>query len=753
MKILLFFLLVVLTTNIYARVVKTIDYNGLIHLSKPVALRILGFSTGDDIDKEMVDKAIKKYFDQGYFNDIWTEFDTNGKLTFYFKEKAIISKVELKGWKEDDDEVKESVIQIKKGSLYDEKKLEAAKKRIIDAISQEGKIDSVVEVETTYLENGSVKVTFVVNEGEEIIIKKLQYSGVYGLDPDDFDDVIANKEEEFMGWFWGQNDGKMSLRDLEYDNLRIRDYYMQYGYLDAKVDEPFVRVDFDNYSADMSYLISEGKPYKISKISVNQLVHVADDAKLRDAISLKKDATFNIKTFRDDSKKIKTLVADLGYAFVQVVPDLKKDKEKHTVEVVFKVMPGEKVRIRNVLISGNNRTLDRVIRRELYLGPNDIYSLTDLTDSRAALGRLGFFDSNTIEEKRIDNKTMDLIVKVKEAPTGNIQLGGGYGSYGGLLLSIGVNDRNIWGSGINVGVKAEKSQTSQNYSFTISNPRLNDSDFSGNFSIYRSAFDYVDYSVFTDGLSAGVGHRFTRYISGYLGYAYSSNRYTFGDDFNATVYGGINPFEAFTKSSVTLSIKWDNTDDFYLPRKGFTLSQSFEKSGLGGTANFLKTRTNFAKYYGLQELLGFDAIFRYKARYYTIIDNGYIPLAEKFYMGGIGSVRGYQAFTLSPTVADATAVDGIRRVGGTQTFSNNIELSMPLIPKAKMRVVAFADWGMISDNVTNNLLTNNISRAGYGLGLEWFSPVGPIQLMFARPINPQDGDQTANFEFTMGQRF
>ncbi len=753
MKILLSFLLVVFTTNIYAQVVKTIEYNGLVHLSKPVALRMLGFSKGDDIDEEIVDKAIKKYFDQGYFNDIWTEFDDNGKLTFYFKEKAIISQVELKGWKESDEDVKDSVIQIKKGTLYDEKKLEAAKQRIIDAISQEGKIDSVVEVETTYLENGSVKVTFIVNEGEEIIIKKLEYSGVYGLDSDDFDDVIANKEQEFMGWFWGQNDGKMSLRDLEYDNLRIRDYYMQYGYLDAKVDEPFVRVDFDNYSADMSYLVSEGKPYTISKVSINQVKHVADDKKLQEVISLESGEVFNIKTFRDDSKKIKTLVADLGYAFVQVVPDLKKDKEKHTVEVVFKVMPGDKVKIRNVLISGNNRTLDRIIRRELYLGPNDMYSLTDLTDSRTALGRLGFFDGNTIEEKRIDNKTMDLIVKVKEAPTGNIQLGGGYGSYGGLLVSIGVSDRNIWGSGINVGVKAEKSQTTQNYSFNISNPRLNDSDFSGNFSIYHSAYDYIDYSVLSNGLTMGLGHRFTRHISGYVGYGYSSNSYTFGNDFNASIYGGVNPFESYTKSGVTVSAKWDNTDDYYLPRKGFELTQSLEKSGLGGTADFIKARTNFSKYYGLQDLLGFDAIFRYKARYYALIDNGYIPLAEKFYMGGIGSVRGYQSYSLSPTVADATATDGIRRVGGTQTFSNNVELSLPLIPKAKMRLVAFADWGTISDNTTNNLLTNNISRAGYGAGIEWFSPVGPIQLMFARPISPKAGDKTSSFEFTMGQRF
>ena len=760
MKIFLSLFFIFFTGTLYAEVVKSINFEGMMHLSKPVALRMLSFEKGDDINVEDVDKAIKNYFNQGYFNDIWTEF-SDGNLTFYFKEKAIISQVELKGWKENDDDVKENVIQIKKGTLYDEKKIEAAKQRIIEAISQDGKIDSVVEVKTSYLENGSVKVTFIVNEGEEITIEKIDYSGVYGLNPDDFDDVIANKEHQFMGWFWGRNSGKMSLRDLEYDNLRIRDLYMQHGYLDAIVDTPFVRVNFDSYKADMSYQIAEGEQYTISKVTIYQRKHVVDDAKIKELISLKKGDIFNIKKFREDSKKIKTLIADKSYAFVQVVPDLKKNKEKKTVEVVFRVMPGEKVKIRNVLISGNTRTLDRVIRRELYLGPEDMYSLTDLKDSRNALGRLGFFDSNTIEEKRIDNHTMDLIVKVKEAPTGNIQLGGGYGSYGGLLLSVGVNDRNIWGSGINVGVKAEKSQTSQNYSFNISNPRLNDSDFSGNFSIYHSVYDYNDYTTLSDGVTVGTGHRFSRHISGYLGYGYSKNDYNFGSDFNASQYGtGIYYFEAYDKSSVTVSMSWDSTDDYYLPREGFTLSQSFEKSGLGGDADFLKSRTNFAKYIGLDDYLGFDAIFRYKARYYALIDNGYVPLAEKFYMGGIGSVRGYESYSISPMIADETGMDTykgtkIRRIGGTQTFSNNFELSFPLIPKAKMRLVTYLDWGIISDNISSQILegTNNQARAGYGAGLEWFSPVGPIQLMFSRAINPKEGDKTSNFEFTMGQRF
>jgi len=743
MRILLTILFIFFTSQLSAQIIKTINYDGMVHISKPVALRMLAFEVGEDVDSKMIDTAIKKYFKQGYFNDVWVEID-DAVLTFYFKEKPIISQIELKGWKESDEDVKGTVIQIKKGSLYNERKLEAAKKRIIDAISQEGKIDSVVEIQKEFLENGSIKVTFLVNEGEEITITKLNYSGVNGLESDEFDSVIANKEHEWMGWFWGRNDGKMSLGDLGYDNLRIRDYYMQNGYLDAKVKDPFVRVNFNHYTSDISYEIEEGDVYTISAISISQATHVIDDAKLKEIMELKVDEVFNIKTFREDSERIKTMIADLSYAFVQVVPDLRKNKKDDTVEVVFRVTPGDKVKIRNVIISGNTRTLDRIIRRELYLGPGDKYSLTDLKDSRNSLGRLGYFDGTTIEEKRINNKVIDLVVKVKEAPTGNIQLGGGYGSYGGLLVSVGVNDRNVWGSGINVGVKAEKSETTENYSFNISNPRLNDSDFSGNFSVFQSKYDYNDYRVLTDGINIGAGHRFSRHITGYIGYGYSQNDYEYFDDANLSNID-LFYFEEYSKSGITVSAKYDDTDDFYLPREGFTLSQSFEKSGLGGDANFFKSRTSFGKFVGLEEYLDFDAIFRYKARFNAVVDSGYVPIAEKFYMGGIGSVRGYESYSISPTVIR----DGqVRRIGGNQTFSNSIELSMPLVPAAKMRIVTFVDWGFIGDTSLNEY-----SRGGFGAGLEWFSPVGPIQIMFASPLNKQEGDKTSNFEFTMGQRF
>ncbi|MGD9718139.1 MAG: outer membrane protein assembly factor BamA [Sulfurimonadaceae bacterium] len=748
MKIFLATLFTLLAITSHAMQIKSIQYEGMVNLSEPVALRMLDFAIEDEITQEDIDKAVKKYFRQGYFEDIYVTLQ-DGVLTFHCKEKPIISKIELKGWKENDEEVRDSVVQIKKGSQYDEKKIEAAKKRIIDAISQEGKIDSVVEIEKEVLDNGGIKLTFLVNEGEKIIIEKLDYSGVYGLETDMFDEVIANKEREFMGWFWGRNDGKMSLADLEYDNLRIKDLYMQHGYLDSKVDQPFVRVNFDHYTASMSYQIEEGDVYNVSKVSVQQVKKVIDDAAVYEVISMVANEPFNIKTFRDDAEKIKTIIADLSYAYVQVVPDLIKNKEAKTVEVVFKIIPGDKVKVRNVLISGNNRTLDRIIRRELYLGPGDMYSLTDLKDSRNALGRLGFFDGNTIEEKRIDNQTMDLIVKVKEAPTGNIQIGGGYGSYGGILLSISVDDRNIWGSGIGVGVRAERSQMSENYSFSISNPRLNDSDFSGNFEIFSSSNEYNDYTINTIGSRVGVGHRFSRHISGYLGYGYSANTYEFIDATTIDGYkipGQISSFEDYAKSAITVSMTFDNTDDYYLPREGMVLSQSFEKAGAGADADFFKARTMFGKYNGLEEYIGFDAIFRYKARFNYVADTGLLPIAERFYMGGISSVRGYESYSIGPK---AIRNDGMEvEIGGYQTFSNNLELSFPLVPKAKMRLVTFVDWGFIGEE---NI--KEYSRGGYGAGLEWFSPVGPIQLIFAKALNEQEGDRTANFEFTMGQRF
>jgi len=746
--------------------IEAIHYDGLVHISAAVAKQLNPVKVGEPLDPITVDKAIKNFFEQGYFEDIWVD-EENGTLTFHFKEKPVISKVELKGFKENDEEAKKSLLQIEKGSLFDARRIESTRKRIVEALNQEGKIDSVVEVESEKLENGSMEVTFIANEGEEIIIKELKYYGVSGVDSDEFEKTTANKQEDFMGWMWGRNDGKMKIAELQYDPMRIRDYYMQNGYLDAKVDQPFTAVDFNKYEASMEYTVFEGDIYRVSDILVFQDNTVIEDQALLDVITLKKNQPFNIKTFRDDAERIKTRIADLGYAYAQVQPDLRKDKDAKTVDVVYRVIPGKKVHINNVIIAGNNRTLDRVVRRELFLAPGDLYNLTNLKDSRAALGRTGYFESTTIEEKRIDDETMDLIVQTKEAPTGNIQLGGGYGSYGGLMMSVAISDRNIFGSGLNVGLNLENSERTRNYAFNISNPRLNDSDFSGNFSVYSSGTEYDDYSVDTLGMGVGVGHRFTRHLSGYMGYNYSDNQYNDINGLNLT-YEQEKYFQSYSKSGETVSLTFDNTDDYYVPREGMSLSQSLEYAGAGGDTDFWKSRTNFSIYQGLQKYIDADIILRYKARLNYVdnlasgdIGDTSLPLNERLFMGGIGSVRGYQSYSISPSTLNDNNGDPILdengvaitdpfKYGGTQSFSNSFEISIPLVPEAKMRATAFFDYGWIDANDDKESM---MGRGGYGISLEWFSPVGPLQLVFSQPYDDEPGDDTTNFEFTIGQRF
>jgi outer membrane protein insertion porin family len=732
--------------------ITAIKYDGMVHISEAVAKQLNQVKIGEPLDPIRLDKTIKTFFDQGYFEDVWAD-QNETTVTFHFKEKPIISKIELKGYKENDEEAQKTLLQIEKGALYDAKRIEGAKKRIVEALNQEGKIDSVVEVETEKLENGSMSVKFVANEGEEIIIQKIKYNGVSGLNPKEFDKVVANKEHDFMGWMWGRNDGKLKVAELQYDPLRIHDYYMQFGYLNAKVEEPFVTVDFNRYEAKMSYNVFEGDIFRVSDILVFQDTKVIEDQELLDVIALEKNKPFNIKTFRDDADRIKTKIADLGYAFVQIQPDLRQDKETKTVEVIYRIVPGKKVHIGNVIIAGNNRTLDRVVRRELFLAPGDLYSLTNLKDSRNALGRTGYFETNTIEEQRINDETMDLIVQAKEAPTGNIQLGGGYGSFGGLMLSAAVSDRNIFGSGITVGLNLEKSQRTKSYAFNISNPRLNDSDFSGNFAINNSSTQYDTYTTTSKGLSVGVGHRFNRFWSGYVGYNYSQNAYSGLSDANLT-QEQLRYYESYAKSSVMTSASYDSTDDYYVPREGMSFSQSFEKAGVGADADFLKSRTNFGIYRGLQKLTDFDLIARYKARYNYVADTGYLPINERFYMGGIGSVRGFQSYSISPVLTDASGLPllsstgEVQKNGGTQTFSNSFELSVPLVPEARMRATGFVDYGWIGDKSLTE-----IARSSYGISLEWFSPVGPLQLVFSNPLNAQSGDKITHFEFTIGQRF
>ncbi len=751
----------VLASLLHAEQIQSIKYINLSSVSTSIANDTLDLQVGDQLDIKKINKAIKEFYRFGYFDDIQVT-NEKGNLELVFTEKPIIASIDMIGYKTREEDKKNifKAMRLAKGNMFTTEKVKQAKKDLLDLLEKEGFVNSVVEVDVENINENSVALVFNVNKGLEILIKEVNYHGAENLDAGDFEEVTANNEEDYFSWWFGQDNGEAKLDQLEYDVFRIQDQYFQKGYLDAKVKDPFMKVDFATNKASLDYFITEGQQYSITDIKIYLDSTILDPETLYSELKLQKDRVFNLEKLRKDVKFIKTQVADLGYAFTQVKHDLKKNIENGTVDVIFNVIPGKKVYINDVLISGNGRTLDRVIRRNVYLAPGDLFNLTDFDDSKKKLKRLGFFSDVSIEQKRVSEDKMDLIVKVEEDATGTIVLGGGYGSYDGMLITVKVNEKNVFGSGKSVGASVDTSEKRHNYKLSYTDPAINDSVYNMTVEIHNAEDEYdyssPDYTLdkIRNGFSVSLGREIFRdayigstYRLDFIEEKYTDDSSTDGDNIKVNGDGpsGNDYYkvdEDYVSSSITPYINYNSTDDFYFPRSGIKAGTSLEFAGVGGDSKYLKSKSYFKYYHGLEDSWDWDAVLRYRAQVNLLEDNGKLTQGDSFYLGGTKTVRGYKSYAFGP--------DGKNNsdIVYKQMFANSIELSMPLIPKSKMRWGVFYDYGMIGKDSFSD-----IKRAGTGAMLEWISPFGPMQFIFAQPVDDKPGDKTSSFEFSLGGSF
>ncbi len=628
--------------------VKSVSYIGLSYMSDMLANEIVKIRVGDIVDSKKIDTAVLALFNQGYFKDVYATFE-GGILEFHFDEKARIAGVEIKGYgTEKEKDGLKSQMGIKKGDTFDEQKLEHAKTALKTALEGQGYYGSVVEVRTQKVSEGALLIVFDVNRGDSIYIKQSIYEGSAKLKRRMIESLSANKQRDFMGWMWGLNDGKLRLDQLEYDSLRIQDVYMRRGYLDAHISSPFLKTDFSTHDAKLHYKVKEGIQYRISDILIEIDNPVVPLKTLEKALKVKRKDVFNIEHLRADAQILKTEIADKGYAFAVVKPDLDKDEKNGLVKVIYRIEVGDMVYINDVIISGNQRTSDRIIRRELLLGPKDKYNLTKLRNSENSLRRLGFFSKVKIEEKRVNSSLMDLLVSVEEGRTGQLQFGLGYGSYGGLMLNGSVSERNLFGTGQSVSLYANiATGGGRSYpgmpkgagrmfagNLSLTNPRIFDSWYSSTINLYadyRVSYQYIQQG---GGFGVNVGRMLGNRTHVSLGYnlnvtkllGFSSplyNRYYSSTKQiiipsqpvcvsslglllglrqvqscstpGSTRVGQTPPvtglwdrdYHTPITSSFTLDVSYDNTDDYYFPRNGVIFSSYATMSGLpsSGTLN------------------------------------------------------------------------------------------------------------------------------------------------------------------------
>ena len=734
-----------------ADTIKSIEYKDVNKLSPEILNETLSMKVGEELNKDKLNDAVLKFYKYGYFDDI-TVSSENGILKFIFKEKPSISSVDIKGYKsrpEDLDAVR-SAMNLKKGAMYTEKRVKEAKEKLLGMLASEGFINSVVETEIERINEQSLKVTFNVNKGDEIIIKKANYHGANKLEQDDFDHVTANKEIEFASWWFGQNDGEVKIDQLKYDSKRINELYYEKGYLDAQVKEPFLDIDFASNQAKLDFFIAEGQKYITNGIKIYLDSSIVDPQTIYPELKLIVGNTFNIKKLRQDQEYIRTKVADKGYAFVDVKFDLVKDEKNQKVDVVYNVIPGKKVYINDVKISGNTKTLDRVVRRDVYLAPGDLYNLTDFKSSTNKLKRSRFFESVNIEEKRVSDEKLDIIVKVTEAATGSLMLGGGYGSYDKMMVNGSITEVNMFGSGLGLGLSADLSARSNRFELSLKNPAINDSDYNGEVEVHSTEAEInrtvYDSDINTKGFSVALGKQLfrdfyagTRYRLDYIqeDYDYTS-KFLNNRDLTKEIF----KTQDYISSSITPYMNFDNTDDYYFPREGIKLGTSLEYAGVGGDSKYIKS-TSYGKYfYSLENLAELDWVFRLKTQVKVLVDNGQINQGDSLYLGGAKTLRGYKSYAFPSNES------GYKTEPYKNLWANSLEMSFPLVPSAKMRWGVFYDYGMIGQDTFND-----IQRSGTGALLEWISPMGPLQLIFAKALDNEPGDDTSSFEFSLGSSF
>ncbi len=740
-------------TLLSATTIKSIEYKDVNKLSPQVLAETINMKVGDNLDENKLNEAVVKFYKYGYFEDVEV-LNNDGNLIFKFKENPSVASVDIKGYKtrsEDIDNIK-NIIKFKKGSMYTEKRVKEAENKLLSILDSEGFINSVVETEIEDLGENAKKVTFYVNKGDEIIINKARYHGATNLSQSDFDDVTANKEKEFASWWFGQNTGELKLDQLKYDARRINDLYFEKGYLDADVKEPFLDVDFASNQAKLDFFVKEGEKYTTTDIKLFLDPNIVNPDEILPELKLKVNKTFNIKKLRQDQEYIKTQVANKGYAFAEVKFDLKKNEAEHKVDVVYSVIPGKKVYINDVKISGNTRTLDRVIRRDVYLAPGDLYNMSDFKDSTNKLKRSRFFEDVQIEEKRISDDKMDIIVKVTEAPTGSLMLGGGYGSYDKFMVNGSISDANIFGSGLALGLSADLSKRSSRFELSLKNPAINDSDYNGEVEVHSTKNELrrskYDSDVKSTGFSIGAGKEVLRdtYVGAKYGLDFIKENYDYKENTpgNPNYVTPAKRFENtdYINSSITPYVNFDNTDDFYFPREGFRANVSAEYAGVGGDSKYVKPAASIRYFYSLEDLTDLDWIIRLKTQARVLIDNGQINQGDSLYLGGPRTLRGYKSYAF-PNNESGEKTDPYKKM-----WANSAELSFPLVPSAKMRWGVFYDHGMIGKDSFSE-----IKRSGTGALLEWVSPMGPLQLIFAKPIGKKPGDDTSSFEFSFGASF
>lgn len=697
---------------------------------------------GDVLDRGKLREDLKAIYNMGYFRDVKIDAkdSVGGKaITFIVEEKPVVKEIKTEGNTNLDAEKIQEVVSVKTNSILSVKDIRDSVEKIRALYREKGYYETDVAYQLTELANNEAVITFKIKEGEKAHIKEIRFSGNKDFSNKELKGIMESSEKGLFSWF--TSSGILNRETLERDLSKITSFYLNHGYIEVKIGEPDVIREGKYFFINIP--IEEGCQFGVGKIDISG-EFIRPKEQLLELVKLRKEKVFSRDVLRRDVLTLTDLYADEGYAYADINPETRKNETEKTVDITFVIEPGEKVYFDRIEIVGNTKTRDKVIRRELRITEGEQFSAERLRKSQQRLQKLGYFeDVNITPVKGPDENKMDLKIDVKERPTGAFSIGGGYSSVDNFIGMAEISQRNLFGRGQDLTLNAHASSRTTRYNLSFTDPYFLDTNWATGIDLYDWEREYDDYTKDSTGAGLRLGYPLDDNTRLFGGYRYEEAHL---NDIRPNASVGIRESADINyNSSVSASLERDTRNSYIDPSAGSINSMSIEYAGvLGGDSAY----TKYILKSGWYLPLFWDTTFHTNASLGVVHENngGKLPVYEKFYLGGINSVRGFKFGDISP-IDEATG----ERIGGEYMALLNLEYIFPVVKKAGLKGVVFFDAGNVYSKDDGFFDTS--LRTSVGFGFRWLSPIGPLRIEWGYNLDPMAGEESSNWDFTIGGAF
>lgn len=767
-----------------------LDVRGNKLTEKESILAVVGTKVGTHLSRLQLAQDVRSIWSMKKFRSIQVEAvetEEGIRLVYVVEEKPSIKEIVVHGTKAMELDEINKVVTLKPNSILDEPEAKENEDKIRSRYQEDGFYLVKVRLEIKFTKDKKAEVHYYVNEGPRVKVGGISFSGNRNFSGKHLRNNIATAPPGILAFF-SDTSGVFKEAELKTDVERINALYYDAGFIRAKVGPAEIEFSSAQNKVFIHIPIEEGPRYRISRIGVapgegHKLLgdekqnrrSAAGDAKAdaeilaahKKLVKSRAGEWFNRSRMARDLQALTTRYRDMGYAHANVIPFTQIDDEKRTIDVEFRVRPGKKVYIERIEISGNSKTQDKVIRRELVIQEGDLYSHSRIEASRRAIFRLGFFKDVKVEPRKGGAEDASILkFIVAEGSTGTFNVGAGYSTVENLVAQLQVTQQNLFGRGQTLMLQGQLSSLRQYFSLRFVEPYFFDTKWYFSFSVYNSLYAFESFNRKTMGGSLTWGYALSPLWRVFLTYTLedveintSSSGVLLGSGSRLTIPSTAfvaNLFKDGITSSMRASLTYDKRDNRQFPTKGamHSLSAEFARPEFGSQNVFDRYRAFSRIYFPLFKpfILKMNA----EIGLITSTDPAGVPIFERFFLGGINTIRGFRPYSLGPKIQvpvspDPNAALFSFRKGGDKSLVFNWEVEFDILKAMMIKGVVFVDAGNAYDDDENYSLTK--MRSSWGFGIRWYTFLGTLRFEWGLPIKPEPGEERIVFEFNIGGSF